>query len=116
MSEQKEKDANEKIKEKVKIDKKIEAMVEWMKKYPLAKICIVEINYDVLKNYAENEEDFQQLKQEYKKMVKYYEYARVRKLYGKLTPKQELKCKDGNIGGVFGYPSQIEDFAEIYRN
>lgn len=98
------------------IDEKIQAMEDWMKKYPLAKICLTKSSLKVLEQYAKNEKEFANLKEEYKKMMKYYEYARVRNGYGKLTSQQFLKCKEGNIGGVFGFPTYIEEASEFYRN
>ena len=98
------------------IDEKIQAMEEWMKKYPLAKICLTKLSFDVIEQYAKSEEELKVLKEEYKKMMKYYEYARVRNVYGKLTSLQFLKCKEANIGGVFGFPTYVEEASEFYRN
>ena len=98
-----------------KIDEKIDLMADWIKKYPLAKICLNIVRFEVLEQYAKSEEDLEKLKQEYQEMIKYYEYARTRNVYGKLTPDQVLKCKDANIGGVFGYPTYMENLAKEYR-
>lgn len=98
------------------IDEKIQAMEAWMKKYPLAKLCLTKVSFVVLEKYASSQEEFDNLKEEYQKMIKYYEYARVRNGYGKLTPQQFLKCKEANIGGVFGYPTYVEEASKVYRN
>ena len=34
---------------------------------------------------------------------------------GKLSPEQESKCKEGNVRGVFGYPTATEELAKKYK-
>lgn len=34
---------------------------------------------------------------------------------GKLRPEQESKCKEGNVRGVFGYPTATEELAKKYK-
>ena len=91
-------------------DEKIEMLVEWMAKYPKAEIR-QNIPEDILKEYATTEEEYLSIVTQYQKMQKYYEYIRARKSNGKLTEKQISKCKEGNVRGVFGYPTLVEELA-----
>lgn len=89
------------------IDEKIDSLVAWRKKYP--RITIVPIvPSETLCEYTETEEEQKQLIEEYERILKYYEYVRARKSRGKLSEYQIKKCKDGNIGGVFGKSNDIE--------
>ena len=96
------------------LDEKIDSLVEWRKKHP--KITITpHLLEDELKRYAKTDDEYKKIQEEYYKMQKYYEYVRVRKSQGKLNEEQILKCKEGNIGGVFGYPTIIEKLAKKYN-
>ena len=95
------------------IDEKINALVEWRKQYPKAKFGID--SRDILNTYATTEKDQQAILQEYEKMLSYYKYVIERKSKGKLTEMQIKKCKEGNVGGIFGYPTKIERIAEKYK-
>ena len=39
---------------------------------------------------------------------------RKRKTQNKLTKKQFIKCKEGNVGGIFKYPTKVEKLAKKY--
>ncbi len=93
------------------IDEKIELLIEWMSKYPQAEIR-QNIPEDILRNYATTEEEYLSIVTQYQNMQKYYEYIRQRKSYGKLTEEQISKCKEGNVRGVFGYPTIVEELAK----
>jgi len=93
------------------IDEKIERLVQWMTKYPKVEIRTT-IPTEVLREYASTEEEYVAITTQYKRMQKYYEYIRVRKSQNKLTEEQISKCKEGNVKGVFGYPSSIEELAK----
>ena len=95
------------------IDEKIDALIAWRKKYPEAQI--VPASREVLSQYVKTEEEQQQILEEYEKMQKYYEYIRARKSQGKLDEEQILKCKEGDVEGVFGYPTKIEELAQKYN-
>ena len=47
-------------------------------------------------------------------MQSYYEYVRARKSQGKLSEEQFEACKEGEVGGVFGYSTRIEELAKKY--
>lgn len=95
------------------IDEKIDALIEWKAKYPKAKMRQHTSN-EVLEEYAKTEEEYKKLLEEYEKMQKYYEYIRKRKTQNKLTKKQFIKCKEGNVGGIFKYPTKVEKLAKKY--
>lgn len=97
----------------ISIDEKIEELLEWNRKYPLA--TIVPFSLEKLKTYTHSEEEYQALAAEYKKMQNYYDYLRHRKWEGALTPEDEELCKEGNIRGVFGYPRSIEALSQKFR-
>ena len=88
------------------IDEKIDALIAWRKKYP--EIQIVPDSREILSQYVETKEEEQQILEEYEKIQKYYEYIRARKSQGKLDKEQISKCKEGDVEGVFGYPTKIE--------
>lgn len=95
------------------IDEKIDSLVEWRRRYP--KIQIIPIATDEeLREYARADEEFSQIQEEYEKMQRYYDYVRYRKYQGKLNEKQMEKGKEGEIGGVFGYSTRIEELAKRY--
>lgn len=95
------------------IDEKIASLVEWRRKYPKIKITPIATD-EKLREYAKTDEEFSQIRKEYEKMQDYYGYVRVRKSRGKLNEKQMKKCKEGDIGGVFGYPTRIEELSKKY--
>lgn len=95
------------------IDEKIDSLVEWRRRYP--KIQIIPIATDEkLREYVRTDEEFSQIQEEYEKMQRYYDYVRYRKYQGKLNEKQMQRGKEGNIGGVFGYSTRIEELAKRY--
>ena len=94
-----------------KIDEKIDMLIKWRKRYPKVQIG-QNIPEDVLREYAQDEEEYQKLVAEYEKIKKYYEYARERKSKNKLTKGQISRCKEGNVRGVFGFPTQVEELAK----
>lgn len=93
------------------IDEKIEMLVKWMKKYPKAEIK-PSIPKDILRDYATTEEEYLSIIAQYQNMQRYYKYIRERKSCGKLTEEQISKCKEGNVRGVFGYPTLVEELAK----
>ncbi len=95
------------------IDEKIDSLVEWRKKYPKIKIVPMAIEIE-LRKYAKTEDEFRKIQEEYKRMQRYYDYVRYRKYQGKLNEEQMQKCKEGEVGGVFGYSTKIEELAKKY--
>ena len=93
------------------IDEKIDSLVEWLRKYPKATIVPI-VSNEILNEYAKTEVEQKQLMEEYKKMLKYYEYVRTRKSRGKLDENQIEKCRDGNVGGVFGKNTEVNNAIE----
>ena len=95
------------------ISEKIEALIEWMKKYPKATI-VPKVSEDVLRQYSKTDREYEQILEEYEKIKKYYQYVRIRKRNNKVDDNEIVKCRLGNVGGVFGYPNQIEKLAKQY--
>ncbi len=93
------------------IDEKIEMLVEWMKKYPQAEIKR-NIPEGILRGYATTEEEYLSIIAQYQNMQRYYLYIRQRKNDGKLTEEQISKCKEGNVRGIFGYPTVVEELVK----
>lgn len=93
------------------IDEKIDMLVKWRERYPKVQIG-QNIPEDMLREYAQDEEEYQKLVAEYEKIKKYYDYARQRKSQNRLTEEQISRCKEGNIRGVFGFPTQVEELAK----
>jgi len=83
------------------IDEKIDKLVEWRRKYPKA-VLVPIVSSEVLREYAKTDEELKKLMEEYEKILNYYGYVRVRKSTGKLNEEQMEKCREGNVGGVFG--------------
>ena len=96
------------------LDEKIQELIEWNKKYPLAKVTNLTNINTILGKYANSENEYQELLKKYKKMQSYYTYIRTRKSQGKLTKKQEKMCREGNIRGVFGYPNATKELSRKY--
>ncbi len=95
------------------IDEKINALVEWCTKYPKARMAPI-VSNEILKEYSKTDEEYQQILAEYEEMQKYYEYVRARKSQNKLEKEQIEKCKEGNVRGIFGYPTEIENLSKQY--
>lgn len=92
------------------IEEKIESLIQWMKKYPKAQVGGRTTN-EVLREYAQTEEEYERLVAEFETMKNYYEYIRSRKSKNKLPRELLIKCKEGNVRGVFGYPTKTEELA-----
>ncbi len=95
------------------IDEKIDSLVEWRRKYPKIKITPTATDEE-LREYARTDEEFRKIQEEYEKTQRYYDYVRYRKHQGKLNEKQVQRGKEGEIGGVFGYSTRIEELAKRY--
>lgn len=95
------------------IDEKIDSLVEWRRKYSKIKITPIATDEE-LREYARTDEEFRKIQEEYEKMQRYYDYVRYRKYQGKLNEKQMQRGKEGEIGGVFGYSTRIEELAKRY--
>lgn len=95
------------------IDEKMISLVEWRRKYPKIKITPISTDEE-LREYARTDEEFRKIQEEYEKMQRYYDYIRYRKYQGKLNEKQMQRGKEGEIGGVFGYSTRIEELAKRY--
>ena len=95
------------------IDEKIDSLVEWRRKYPKIKIVPIASEKE-LRECVETDVEFKQIQEEYEKMQRYYDYVRYRKYQGKLNEEQMSRGKEGEVGGVFGYPTRIEEIAKRY--
>lgn len=60
----------------------------------------------MLREYAQTQEEYAALVAEYETLKKYYDYIRVRRSNGKLSEELCTRCKEGNVRGVFGYPTE----------
>jgi len=96
-----------------KIDQSIKEIVEWKKTFKDVPFSI-HIPENLLRKYATTEEEYEEVIKEYIKMTKIYTYLKYRKNENKLNPAQIQECKEGNVGGVFGYPTYIENLAQEY--
>ena len=102
------------------IDEKIDALIEWQQKYPdiilerkKSNQPISEKTIEKLKELAQAEGvEFSEIEEKYKKIQSYNEYVRGRETNGKLTEEQWRRCKEGNLRGKFGFPTEIEKLAE----
>ena len=95
------------------LDEKINYLVEWRTKYPKIRITPTASKGE-LRDYVNTDEEYKKIQEEYKKVKGYYKYIRERKSHGKLSEEQVLKCKEGDVGGVFGYPSRVKELAKKY--
>lgn len=102
------------------IDEKIDALIEWKKKYPDVRIerknlsqPISETTIEKLKELDQEEGiEFCEIEERYKKIRSYNEYVRYREATGKLTKEQWNRCKEGNLRGKFGFSTEIEELAD----
>lgn len=95
------------------IDEKIDSLVEWRRRYPKIKMIPIATDEE-LREYARTDGEFCKIQEEYEKMQRYYDYVKNRKYQGKLNEKQIEKCKEGEIGGTFGYSARIEELSKKY--
>lgn len=99
-----------------RIDEKINFLIEWVKKYPKARPEKMSSEY-LVKEYAKNDEEYEKLCKEYKQINKYYEYLRIRNTHHAIKPEQFEKCKNGDVGGVFGFSDKtIEKYQKLGLN
>lgn len=106
-----------------KIDEKIEALVEWYQNHPDIKVerivkdkPISAETIEKLRELAQTQGiNFSEIEEKYRKIQRYNEYVRQRECKGKLTPDQIMKCKEGGLGGRFGFPTKIEELAQKYH-
>lgn len=94
------------------IGEKIQELIDWNKQYPFAQVT--NLSGNMLRRYTTSEEQYQELLKKYERMQGHYTYIRTRKSQGKLKPKHEKMCREGNIRGVFGYPSTTEALSRKY--
>jgi len=98
------------------IDEKISALIEWNEKYP--RIMVMgdrKPPIELIQEYSNSEEETTRLVEAYEKMQKYYGYVIERMNRNKLEKEQIIDCKEGNLRGVFGYPTRTEELAKEYR-
>ena len=102
------------------LDEKIDALIEWKKKYPDVVITRENLNQPIgdetikkLKELAQAEGiEFSEIEERYKKIKSYNNYIRYRETEGALTEQQWNKCKEGNLGGKFGFSTEAEQLAK----
>lgn len=97
------------------MDEKIKYLADWSAKYPRALVSMSEIPSELIKEYTNSEDEAKKMIDEHQRMHKYYKYIKLRRIKGKLTEEQLKSCKEGNVRGVFGYSTKVEDLAKKYR-
>lgn len=60
------------------IDEKIQELIDWLAKYPKAKVQFTNVPIDILREYAQSDEELEKLKEQYERMQKHYDYVRAR--------------------------------------
>ncbi len=93
------------------VNDKIQALVEWMHNFPNVKPSQFTFSQDDLKSYSSSKKNYEKNAQEFLKMYQYYMHVKEQFYLGYLTDEQFLKCKEASIGGVFGFPSSIENIS-----
>ena len=84
-----------------KIDKKIEALIEWNKKYPNVEIGKY-TTAKFLRQYVSTEAEYVRLREEYENMKENYNYLRDLKKQKRLPVDRSEKLRNGNVRGIFG--------------
>lgn len=98
----------------IHLDEKIDALIEWNKKYPRVEVGKIS-STKYLRQYASSEEEYENLKKGYKQVREYYNYIRnIRNQRGLSTERFE-KLRNGNIRGVFGESDLTLGLARKYR-
>jgi len=99
-------------------EKTIDELVNWFRKYPMARMDSREIYCgieDVLKVYEPSKEKRKALFEEYNMLLKQYKFLSSKKVRESLTAEQLKKCRKGNLGGKFGVPEYFNVLAKKYR-
>lgn len=97
----------------VRVDEKIQSVIEWKKKYPQISISSESEVEKYFKQIARNEKEYKTLMDEYVKIKSYYTYINSRNLTGKLSEEQQNQLKEGRINyKKYGYPKVIEEISE----
>ena len=96
------------------IEEKIQELIDWNEEYPFAKVASLNDVNQELSRYTSSKEQYKELLKKYEKMQEHYTYIRTRKSRGKLSKKHEKMCKEGNVRGVFGYPSATIELSRKY--
>lgn len=102
--------------DKLSIDSMIQLLIEWKNKYP--KVSVWESErwaLDKIKKYSRSDDEYNDLVRKYKKVKKYCSKLKKELEKEELTPEQKQLLKEANIGGIFGFSSQVEELAKKYR-
>ena len=98
------------------IDERIQFIVDWNNKYPKAKLAKGKtIPEEILREYSNSGEEYNELLKEYQKANRYFTYVIDRYYRGKLTEEQKQIVRNSNINKKFGYSDEINNLAEQYR-
>jgi len=98
------------------IDERIQFIVDWNNKYPKAKLAKGKtIPEEILREYSNSGEEYNELLKEYQKANRYFTYVIDRYYRGKLTKEQKETVRNSNINKKFGYSDEINSLAEQYR-
>ena len=102
------------------IDEKIDALIDWKKRYPDAKVISkslgLQLNNEIIKKLEELAKtegiEFSEFEKKYQKLRNYNAYVRSRASQGKLTEEQWNRCKEGELRGIFGLSTKIQELAD----
>ena len=100
------------------VDEKIDELVNWFEKYPIARMVNKEIYSpieDILKAYEPSARKQKSLLAEYNRLLKEYKFLSSKKVRERLTLEQIERCREGNLGGKFGTPNYFKTLAKKYR-
>lgn len=99
------------------IDEKVDELIEWYEKHPEIKVekgTISKETKEKLKRLAESKKvDSSEIENQYIKLQKYYKYVLSR--YNKLTDEQKNGCQKANLGGIFGFSTEIGELSAKYH-
>ena len=93
-------------------NQKIDYLIEWCKRYP--EIGIKKQDSSIFYRYASSSEEYDEILERYRIARSYYIYIRRKQGKGKLSKEKIGRCKEGNVQGIFGYPTQVESLAKYY--
>lgn len=105
------------------LDEKIDMLTQWYKEYPTIHVEYNNIHAEISEKIAkqlqkvatETGMDLANLEEEYRKMQRYKQYVINRNSRNKLTEEQQKRCREANLGMIFGYPTRVIEQAKKYQ-
>ena len=106
------------LERRLKIDERIDQLLEWNKEYPMLRLDKTFQLYDYSLFLPDEDRErydaIERIIERFEKLKSVYNYVRQRYILGKLTQEQIDRCKEGNVRGVFGYPESTEKIAQNF--